>query len=63
MIIDPCVDEKEVSLEEAVKRVLKNIIQTDYLEDDIINCFPMITEEEKKIIKKRIIEKLKTLLS
>jgi len=62
MIIDPAIDDKELSVEEATKRVLKNILNKDYLEDDIENCFPLVTQEEKKIIRKRILEKFKMIL-
>jgi len=51
MIIDPTIDDEEVQPREAAKRIYRTILNSPYIEDEILAAFPMITPEEKKEVK------------
>lgn len=52
MIIDPTIDEKELTSKEAAKRIYRVILNPPYLDDEIISNFPKLTEKEMEEIKK-----------
>lgn len=56
MIIDPEIDDKELSPINAAKRIYRVLLNSSYLEDEISSAFPVITAEEKKRVKKEFLE-------
>jgi len=62
MIIDPERDDEALSARDAAGRIIRVILNTDYISDEILSAFPLADKDEQEEIKNKFLSLKKDIL-